>query len=77
MINAYPHIRVTEDGNAKHDGGDGSHRVYYDSYFFNGKYVVLFDDVRTTGNSLEQERRTLEGFGAKVICAVTIAQTTH
>lgn len=77
MTNAYPHIRVTEDGNAKHDGGDGSHRVYYDSYFFNGKYVVLFDDVRTTGNSLEQERQTLEGLGAKVICAVTIAQTTH
>ena len=77
MTNAYPHIRVIEDGSAKHDGGDGSHRVSYDSYFFYGKYVVLFDDVRTTGKSLEQERQTLERLGAKVICAVTIAQTTH
>ena len=77
MTNAYPHIRVVEGGSAKHDGGDGSRQVSYDSSFFSGKYVVLFDDVRTTGNSLEQERQTLERLGAKVICAVTIAQTTQ
>ena len=77
MNNAYPHIQVIEGGSAKHDGGDGSRRVSYDQYFFNGKYVVLFDDVRTTGHSLEQERRTMEELGAKVICAVTIVQTTY
>lgn len=77
MNNAYPHIQVIEGGSAKHDGGDGSRKVSYDPYFFNGKYVVLFDDVRTTGHSLEQERRTMEELGAKVICAVTIAQTTY
>ena len=77
MTNAYPHIRVIEDGSAKHDGGDGTRQVSYDSYFFKGKNIVLFDDVRTTGNSLEQERRTMEGFGAKVICAITIAQTIY
>ena len=43
-----------------------------------GKFIgVLFDDVRTTGNSLEQERRLLEGMGTNVICAITIAQTTR
>ena len=77
MNNAYPHIQVIEGGSAKHDGGDGSRRVSYDRYFFSGKYVVLFDDVRTTGRSLEQERQTMEELGAKVICAITIAQTTH
>jgi predicted amidophosphoribosyltransferase len=77
MHNAYPHIQVIEGGSAKHDGGDGSRRVSYDRYFFNGKYIVLFDDVRTTGHSLEQERRTMEELGAKVICAVTIAQTSY
>ena len=77
MTNAYPHIRVFEDGSAKHDGGDGTRQVSYDNYFFKGKNIVLFDDVRTTGNSLEQERRTMEGFGAKVICAITIAQTIY
>jgi predicted amidophosphoribosyltransferase len=77
MNNAYPHIQVIEGGSAKHDGGDGSRKVSYDRYFFSGKYVVLFDDVRTTGHSLEQERRTMEELGAKVICAVTIAQTSY
>ena len=75
MINAYPHIRVVEDGSAKHDGGDGSRKVSYDRYFFKDKFIVLFDDVRTSGRSLEKERRTLEQFGATVICAITIAQT--
>lgn len=77
MNNAFPHIQVIEGGSAKHDGGDGSRRVSYDRYFFNGKYVVLFDDVRTTGHSLEQERHTMEELGAKVICAITIAQTKY
>ena len=77
MSNAFSHIRVIEDGSAKHDGGNGSRTVAHDSSFFRGKYVVLFDDVRTTGNSLEQERRLLEGMGANVICAITIAQTTR
>lgn len=77
MTNAFPHIHVIEGGSAKHDGGDGSRYVSYDRSFFFGKYVVLFDDVRTTGHSLEQERRIIEEMGATVICAVTIAQTKH
>ena len=77
MTNGYSYIRVIEGGNAKHDGGDGSRRISYDRFFFNGKYVILFDDVRTTGHSLEQERKIMEELGAKVICAITIAQTTY
>ena len=77
MTNAYPHIQVVEGGSAKHDGGDGSRKVSYDRYFFRDKYIVLFDDVRTSGRSLEQERAMLESMGAQVICAITIAQTTY
>lgn len=77
MANAYPHIKVVEDGSAKHDGGDGSRKVSYDRNFFKDKYIILFDDVRTSGRSLEQERSILESFGATVICAITIAQTTR
>ena len=75
MTNAYPYIRVIEEGEAKHDGGDGSHSVTYDDDFFKGKYVVLFDDVRTSGYSLDEELRRMEIMGATVICAITIAQT--
>lgn len=76
MTNAYPYIWVAEDGDAKHDGGDGSHVVSHNIPFFKGKYVVLFDDVRTSGNSLEEERDILQNkLNAKVICTITIAQT--
>lgn len=77
MVNAFPYIKVVEDGVSKRDGGDGCRTVSHDRYFFSGKYVVLFDDVRTSGKTIEQERRILESLGAKVICVVTIAQTTH
>jgi predicted amidophosphoribosyltransferase len=77
MKNAFPYIQVSSDGSAKHEGGTGVGGKSYDRDFFRGKYIVLFDDVRTSGASLEQERRNLESLGAKVICAITIAQTTH
>ena len=77
MTNAYPFINVKEGGSAKHEGGDGAQEISLDRGFFNGKYVVLFDDVRTTGRSLETMRTNLERLGAKVLCAITIAQTTH
>ena len=77
MTNAFPYINVAADGSAKHEGGTGVGGKTYNRAFFNGKSVVLFDDVRTSGSSLEQERRNLESLGAKVICAITIAQTTH
>ena len=77
MTNAFPYIKVTEDGISKHDGGEGARIVSHDSSFFRGKYVVLFDDIRTTGSSLEHERLILESLGSNVICAITIAQTTH
>ena len=72
-----PYINVATDGSARHEGGTGVGGKTYNSTFFNGKYVVLFDDVRTSGSSIEHERRILESFGAKVICAITIAQTKH
>ena len=77
MTNAYPYINVAEGGSAKHEGGDGAQQLSFNRDFFNGKYVVLFDDVRTTGRSLETMRSNLERLGAKVLCAITIAQTTH
>jgi predicted amidophosphoribosyltransferase len=77
MTNAYDEIKVTAAGTAKHLGGNGVQSKSYNRNFFKGKYIVLFDDVRTSGESLNHERLTLEGFGAKVICAITLGQTTH
>ncbi|MBR8803429.1 hypothetical protein [Porphyromonas levii] len=76
MYNAYDQIKVNVGGSARHLGGTGATKKSYNQSYFKGKYVVLFDDVRTTGASIEKEKNTLESMGAQVICAITIAQTS-
>ena len=44
---------------------------------FKDKYVILFDDVITSGRSMENFKRLLEGSGAKVIAGLSIGKTRH
>lgn len=75
MNNAFEHIQIIEDAIPKHLGGNGKPKKQYDEWFFKNKYIILFDDVRTSGNSIEKEKCQLESLGAKIIGAITIAQT--
>ena len=75
MYNAYNHINIVADGEAKHEGGTVAVGKSYDANWFKNKYIVLFDDVRTSGNGIEHEKRILESFGATIICAITLGQT--
>lgn len=77
MYNAFDHINIVTDGEAKHEGGTIGVKKIYDKDWFNNKIIVLFDDVRTSGISIENEKEVLESFGATVICAVTLGQTVH
>lgn len=77
MYNAYNHINIVSDGEAKHEGGTVTVDKSYDTCWFKDKYIVLFDDVRTSGRGIEKEKRILESLGATVICAITLGQTTH
>ena len=75
MQNGFSHITITADATPKHKGGTGQPQKWYDSNFFQGKYVIIFDDVCTSGKSLKTEKAKLESMGAKVIGAITLAQT--
>lgn len=77
MYNAFDHINIVTDGEAKHEGGTIGVKKIYDKDWFNNKKIVLFDDVRTSGISIENEKEVLESFGATVICAITLGQTVH
>lgn len=77
MADAYPYVKYIEDGEAKHLGGGKSARYIFDSDFFRGKIVVLFDDVITTGRTLMDVKVVLESLGAIVLCAVTLGVTRH
>lgn len=77
MSNAYSHVRVAVDGGAKHLGQSGNARYQIDSDFFKDRYILLFDDVITSGGSMETFKRGLERAGAIVVGGFSIGRTRH
>lgn len=77
MENGFEYIKVTSDGDAKHMGGISSSSYEVDPEFFKGKHVLLFDDVITSGKSMEQLRVALLNAGANVIGGFSIGRTKH
>lgn len=79
MINAYPHITVTEERLEKHLGGTSTDtdKLSFDNDFFNGKYVLLFDDVITRGDSMNTFKRKMESLGATVVGGLCLGRTKH
>lgn len=79
MQNAYDHIKVISSSTEKKFGGMGitSDNLSFDNGFFKGKYVILFDDVVTKGDSMLRFKHKMESLGAVVICGLSIGKTTH
>ncbi len=80
MGNGYDHVKYKNETlpshlNKGHIGGIPD--VEYDKAFFNGRTVVLIDDLYTTGTHIKKCREKLEACGAKVILAITLAKTEH
>ncbi len=80
MGNGYDHIKYKDETlpshlNKGHIGGIPD--VEYDKAFFNGRTVVLIDDLYTTGTHIKKCRKELESCGATVILAITLAKTDH
>lgn len=77
MWNGYSYISIESSASARHLGGDGITTLSFDRSFFKGKQVVLCDDIKTSGKSLQRMRQQLESLGATVVCALTIGVTVH
>ncbi len=79
MINAYEHMQVIASCQEKKFGGSGisANNVSFDNSFFRGKYVLLFDDVITKGDSMLRFKRKMEELGAVVVGGFSIGKTTH
>lgn len=79
MINAFPHITVTEERLEKHLGGTNTDtdKLSFDEDFFKGKYILLFDDVITRGDSMRSFKRRMEELGATVVGGLCIGRTKH
>lgn len=79
MTSAYDKMTVTSERIAKHLGGTASsmNGVEFDNDFFKGKFVILFDDIVTKGNSMLAFKRKMEELGAIVVGGLSIGKTTH
>ena len=75
MDNAYEHITITKEKTQAHKGGTDSAEYSYDKFYFNGKFVILFDDIVTKGSSISAMKTDLESCGATIICAISIGRT--
>lgn len=79
MINAYSHISVVTEREERHLGGSGmnTNQLSFDEDFFKGKYVLLFDDVITRGDSMRTFKSKMEALGAIVVGGLSLGKTKH
>lgn len=77
MRNGFCDVTYLSDGSAKHLGGQEQPDIDIASYSFKNRFVILFDDVMTTGHTLCKYARLLREKGAIVIAAVTLGKTIY
>ena len=79
LINAYPHISVVTEKEERRSGGTSidTNKLSFDEDFFKGKYVLLFDDVITRGDSMRTFKRKMESLGSIVVGGLSLGKTKH
>lgn len=79
MTNAFDFLQVTSSSEEKKFGGQGitANNVSFNADFFRGRYVLLFDDVITKGESMLRFKRKMEELGAIVVGGMSIGKTKH
>lgn len=79
--NAFPYIEIIGFRDAKHLNkdhmvhDDSCYQVRIDPHFFQGKKVVIFDDLITSGRSAEAFRQMMEEAGAEVVGSIFLSKT--
>lgn len=79
-INAYDHIRIEGNRLGVHERFDEKsirnvQVIDFDKEFFNGKKVLVFDDVLTKGFSYARFALQLEKFGAEILGGFFLGKT--
>lgn len=77
MSNGYDYVNVSSEGEAKHLGGSAQAEYTVDNSYFKNRFVILFDDVITSGRSMDKFKYLLEQAGATVIAGLSIGKTKH
>lgn len=79
MKNAYEHMNLISSSSEKKFGGSGidTNNVSFETGYFRGKYILLFDDVITKGESMLKFKIKMEELGATVVGGFSIGKTKH
>lgn len=75
MTNGFRYISIVRDKEPSHLGGTTPAEYSYDESAIKGSFIVLFDDVVTTGHSMRDLKNKLENMGAIVVCTISIGRT--
>ena len=71
MKNAYDAFSYTSSVD---EDGDEVDELHIDIPYFEGKQVLLFDDIIASGGSMERFAEKLEAMGAKVVAALALGK---
>lgn len=82
IATANEHVHIFGERKPTHNGGshfvnEDIYHVSLDGEYFNGKQVILFDDLLTSGKTIEDFRSKLEAAGAYVEREIFLARTIH
>lgn len=82
IMTANEHMSIYGERKPTHNGGslfvnEDVYHVSVDGEYFKGKQVILFDDLLTSGKTIEDFRRKLEAAGAYVEREIFLARTVH
>lgn len=79
MNNAYSHITVVTEKEERRSGGTSidTSKLNFDDGFFDGKYILLFDDIITRGDSMRTFKTKMESLGAIVVGGLALGRTKH
>ena len=82
IATANEHVHIFGERKPTHNGGshfvnEDIYHVSLDGEYFKGKQVILFDDLLTSGKTIEDFRSKLEAAGAYVEREIFLARTIH
>jgi predicted amidophosphoribosyltransferase len=82
IMTANEHMSIYGERKPTHNGGshfvnEDVYHVSVDGEFFKGKQVILFDDLLSSGKTIEDFRSKLEAAGAYVEREIFLARTVH
>jgi phosphoribosylpyrophosphate synthetase len=77
MINGNKHVSIFGEVQPKHLGGRDAVCYSIDENFFKDKWVIILDDLITTGTTLMEFADRIKSAGGKIIITIAIGRTKH